>query len=252
MSRTRSSVVSPSSTTTIRRPCAARAARRCSTPKRASRSAMLHNDHTGRMVRQDPRQLRTLAVQPGTDLGHDLADLPPGIGDPLGQPGHLTVQIRALIMAGHPRVQHHTPITRRCDINQDRARWQPPKRHRHPILTHPRIRRLRMHTHRPRPRRQLHNNQSNIHSLTNTHIHTRFAEQFAAPRGEERPEPAIGDAHRLLRCHRRRPTSTSTAGRHPACAACVWASKTLRGCGAAVHSSITHHDNHHSHNRGVA
>jgi hypothetical protein len=38
MSRTRSSVVSPGSVTTIRRPCAASAASRCSTPKRANQS----------------------------------------------------------------------------------------------------------------------------------------------------------------------------------------------------------------------
>jgi hypothetical protein len=97
---------------------------------------------------------------------------------------HLPIQIGTPIMAGHPRIQHHTLVTRRCDVDQDRARGQPPKRHRHPNLTHPPIRRLRVHTHRPRPRRQLHNSQPNTHSLTNTHIHPRLAQQLTPPARE--------------------------------------------------------------------
>jgi hypothetical protein len=33
---------------------------------------MLHNDHTDRRVRQDPGQLRTFAVQSGTDVAERL------------------------------------------------------------------------------------------------------------------------------------------------------------------------------------
>ncbi|MDT5240671.1 MAG: hypothetical protein QOG79_4400 [Mycobacterium sp.] len=60
----------------------------------------------------------------------------------------MRIQIGTLIVTGDPRIQHQPLMTDRLyDIDQDRARQQPPKRHRHPILTHPHIRSLRINPH---------------------------------------------------------------------------------------------------------
>jgi hypothetical protein len=59
---------------------------------------VLHGDHHRRRVRQNPAQLRPLAVQPGTDLAHHLRHRKALPRDPLRHPGHLPVQVGALIV----------------------------------------------------------------------------------------------------------------------------------------------------------
>jgi hypothetical protein len=87
MSRTRSSVVAPSSTTTIRRPWGANAACRCSTPKRASRSRCSTTITLAEGSDKIRARFWALAVQTRPDFGHHLADLHPGSGGPPGGEG---------------------------------------------------------------------------------------------------------------------------------------------------------------------
>ena len=50
---------------------------------------------------------RFFPFQPGPDLGHHLAHRMTVHRGPLREPGHLTVQVMALVMGRHPRVHHH-------------------------------------------------------------------------------------------------------------------------------------------------
>src|ERR1700739_2250448 len=126
-------------------------------PEPGQTIAALHDHHTGRRVRQHSPQLGTLPVQPGPDLGHDLANLMPVGSSPRREASNLTVQVGTLIVRGHPRIQHHT--TRRVtrgDVNPDRARLQPTCGHRHLVLTKPPIRGLWVDTAASCPLSQLH------------------------------------------------------------------------------------------------
>ena len=125
------------SATTIRRPCADNAASRCSTPKRANRSRCSTTMTFASRSDKIRRSFGRLPFRP--DLHHDLPHPQILAGRPRRQPGHLAIQISALIMAGHPRIDHHT-TTRRVIADRRRAHQNQP--------TDP----LRGHRQRPLPK----------------------------------------------------------------------------------------------------
>jgi hypothetical protein len=62
-----------------------------------------------------------LHIQASTHLQDHLCHNQTSGRGPLGQPGYPSIQITALIVAGHPRIQHHPLIpNRRRDVDQNR------------------------------------------------------------------------------------------------------------------------------------
>ena len=137
MSRTKSSVLSPGSATTIQRPCAESAACRCSTPNRANRSrcstTITFASGSDTLPTRGP-----LTVQP--NLGDDLPHRQFRPARPRRQPGNLAVQTHPL--RGLPAASLHDTSGKRYAGS---------------------------HTSRLRPIRQTHRRNQNTPTHTKTH-----------------------------------------------------------------------------------
>jgi hypothetical protein len=92
---------------------------------------------------------------------HDSCPRPDGLSGPARQPRDLPIQVRLLIMRGHPRIQTEGSgglSGRSVRRHQHRPLVHPHRRNRQPPLPKPPVRRLRMHTLSTRPLRQIHTN----------------------------------------------------------------------------------------------
>ena len=136
-SRTRSSVVSPSLDDHDPAALGHQRGLQMLRPEPSQPIPMLHNNHRGRRVCDIRANWGTRHPSPHHTRPPDVEPLGPS---PSRWPGYLPIQIGALIVAGYPCIQQHTLLTRRLgNIDQDRARRQTAKRHRHPdphTLTH--------------------------------------------------------------------------------------------------------------------
>ncbi len=125
MSRTRSSVVSPESATTIRRPCADNAASSCSTPKRANRPDAPQRPpwHRGPTKSGAARAASPFSPDPTSHTTCPTAGPDPS---PTRSPGPLAYPNPSADHARHPHIHHHThaAISRRGGPDQN----QPPTR----------------------------------------------------------------------------------------------------------------------------
>jgi hypothetical protein len=101
----------------------------------------------------NPAKLRPTTVHTGADLGRDLA--------------HLPAQIGLSIVRGHLRANNPPSRTRRPAQRQPRSCLRPAAApDRHPVLTEPSVRRLRMNPIHPGPLGQ-------FHTLMQTHVRSR-------------------------------------------------------------------------------
>jgi hypothetical protein len=168
MSRTRSSMVSPGSAMTIRRPCADNADSRCSTPKRASRSRCSTTITLASGSDKTRRSLGRLPFSP--DRPRTPPAPPPSRARwPRRQPSHLPIQIQALIMRRHPRRHHHTHRRIRPDSPDHNQPTHPLCGHRQPALPKPAVGSTPVHPNRFRPKPP--DSQQQQNTLTNTQTH---------------------------------------------------------------------------------
>jgi len=91
-------------------------------------------------VGQQAGQLAPPAVHPRADLGHYAVDCHARSGDPLGEPGHLSVEVASLIVTGDTSIDDGTPgagLRPSGDLNQDRPRRGADSGHRKLSISEP-------------------------------------------------------------------------------------------------------------------
>src|SRR3989454_6457297 len=156
MSCTRSSSSSPDSAVTSRRPVEESAASRCSTPNRARRSRCSTTMVVALGSASRRASLRRLEFMPEpTSVTTSLTESPWG-GGPRAQPGHLRIEVAALVVGGHAGIDHGaTGSGGGSNIDQDETS-HPLRRDRQAAFPEPAVRGELAHAHLSRPVRQVH------------------------------------------------------------------------------------------------
>lgn len=77
---------------------------------------VLDQDRRHLRVRDKPKKLSTLAVQPGTDLGDHAVDRKAVRDSPAAHASHLAVEVVALVGRGHPCVDGGEAAAHRPDL----------------------------------------------------------------------------------------------------------------------------------------
>ena len=119
---------------------------------------VLDDDPSDLAVRKESGKARTLGVRARADLGHDLVEREAVLGCPQAHPTGLALEVVTLVVRAHPAVGDGPAAgeVRWLLLDNDRARGESARRHRHRAVTKPAVGGVRVDAVRTSPLGELH------------------------------------------------------------------------------------------------